>query len=269
MRFAFIGDLVGRSGRQLVLDRINELRDRLRLDFLVVNAENAAGGFGLTGSIADSLFEAGVDAITLGNHAFDQRDMLGHIEREARIIRPLNMASNTPGRGSVELRNAKGQKLLVVQLMGRLFMGMYDDPFKAIDQQLKPYFLGGNVDAILVDIHAEATSEKMALGHFLDGRSSLVAGTHTHIPTADHRVLAGGTAYITDVGMSGDYDSVIGMNKNISLERWQKHTPGPRHEPAGGDACLCGVVVETDAKTGLATSIDPIRWGHGLVNTVN
>ena len=264
LRILYVGDVVGRAGRALVKAELWGLRQRLALDAVVVNAENAAGGFGLTPAIADELFAAGADILTLGNHAWDQRELIGHIGSEPRIIRPLNMQPGTPGQGVAELRTSRGRKVAVLQVMGRLFMGLYGDPFRQLEEALASWFLGGNADAIIVDIHAEATSEKAALGHLLDGRVTLVVGTHTHVPTADHRVLPGGTAYISDVGMTGDYDSVIGMDKGISLQRWRSSVPGPRLQPADGAATLCAVYVETDSKTGLATRIEPLRLGGVL-----
>jgi len=267
LKILYVGDVVGRAGRSLVAAELQHLRERLRLDAVIVNAENAAGGFGLTAAIAADLFAAGADLLTLGNHAWDQRELIGHIQREPRIIRPLNMQPGTPGQGVGEIRTARGRRVVVLQVLGRLFTGLYGDPFQALEQALASRFLGGNADAIIVDVHAEATSEKTAIGHFLDGRVSLVVGTHTHVPTADHRVLAGGTAYITDVGMSGDYDSVIGMDKAISLERWRSSVPGPRLQPAAGPATLCAVLVATDAASGLATAITPLRLGGCLAAT--
>lgn len=264
MRILHVGDVVGRSGRAILLARLPALREALALDAVVVNAENAAAGYGLTAAIAREFLEGGADALTMGNHTFDQRELIAHIDREPRIVRPLNMAPGTPGRGATEIRTARGQRVLVLQVLGRLFMGLYDDPFRALEAELKRHVLGGTVDAIVVDLHAEATSEKLALGHFLDGRVSLVAGTHTHVPTADARILPGGTGYITDLGMTGDYDSVIGMDKAGSLQRWRSDVPGQRLSPALGEAMLCGVLVETDDRTGLARSIEPVRLGQGL-----
>ena len=238
---------------------LSRLREKHRLDVIVVNGENAAGGFGLTAAICDDFFAAGADLITTGNHVFDQREIIGHINKEPRLIRPLNMTEGTPGRGVGEVRLPDGRRFLVLQLMGRLFMGAYDDPFRALESVLAKHVLGQSAQTILVDIHAEATSEKQAIGHTADGRVSLVAGTHTHVPTADAQILPGGTAYITDVGMTGDYDSVIGMEKQSSMKRFRSHVPGPRMTPALGEATLCAVVVETDDKTGLARSIEQIR----------
>jgi 2',3'-cyclic-nucleotide 2'-phosphodiesterase len=264
MRLLYIGDVVGRSGRRVVLENLPGLRDRLALDAVILNGENAAGGYGITPSICQEFYDAGTDLITTGNHVFDQREIIPYLERDARLLRPLNMMPRTPGRGVTELRLPDGRNLLVAQVMGRLFMGQYDDPFRAIEAILARYRLGATATAIVVDVHAEATSEKMALGHFLDGRASLVVGTHTHVPTADAQVLSGGTAYISDVGMTGDYDSVIGMVKDVSLSRFRSHLPGPRNTPALGDASLCAVFLETDDASGLARRIDPVRVGGRL-----
>lgn len=259
MRILYCGDVVGRSGREVLIDQLPKLRERHKLDVIVVNGENAAGGFGMTAAICSEFLEAGADLITTGNHVFDQRDLIGHLDKEPRLLRPLNMMPGTPGRGVGEVQLADGRRLLVIQLMGRLFMGSYDDPFRALEGVLSKFILGTAAQAILVDIHAEATSEKMAIGHAADGRASLVAGTHTHVPTADAQILPGGTAYITDVGMTGDYDSVIGMEKGGAVKRFSSDLPGPRLTPALGDATLCAVLVETDDRTGLARSIEPVR----------
>ncbi|MGI9508026.1 MAG: TIGR00282 family metallophosphoesterase [Geminicoccaceae bacterium] len=266
MRILYCGDVVGRSGREAVTATLKQLRELHRLDVVVVNGENAAGGFGLTAAICDDFFSAGADLITTGNHAFDQREIIGHINKESRLIRPLNMAQGTPGRGVGEVRLPDGRRFLTIQLMGRLFMGLYDDPFRALEAELAKYMLGQSVQAILVDIHAEATSEKLAIGHTADGRVSLVAGTHTHVPTADAQILTGGTAYITDVGMTGDYDSIIGMEKESSMKRFRSDVPGPRMTPALGEATLCAVIVETDDKTGLARSIKQLKL-HGRLGS--
>ncbi|HWL67360.1 MAG TPA: TIGR00282 family metallophosphoesterase [Geminicoccus sp.] len=268
MRILFVGDVVGRSGRAAIERHLPDLRRRLELDVVVVNAENAAGGYGLTAKIAQRLFELGTDLITLGNHAWDQRELLVHIENEPRIVRPLNMMPGTPGRGIGELRLADGRRFVVLQVLGRLFMGLADDPMRALEAELASLSLPGTADAILIDVHAEATSEKLAHGHGFDGRVSAVVGTHTHVPTADHRVLAGGTAFITDVGMTGDYDSVIGMDKQASLERWRSPLPGRKMEPAQGEATLCAVLIETDDATGLARRIEPVRIGGSMPSTL-
>jgi metallophosphoesterase (TIGR00282 family) len=267
MRILFCGDVVGRAGRRLLIERLPGLRADLRLDIVIVNGENAAGGFGITPEICRDFYAAGADLITTGNHVFDQRELIGHIDQDPRMIRPLNMLPGTPGRGSVLLHLADGRKVLVVQVMGRLFMGSYEDPFGALESELARHPLGAAVDAIVVDVHAEATSEKMALGHFADGRASLVVGSHTHVPTADHQILPGGTAYITDVGMTGDYDSVIGMTKDVAVARFRSHVPGPRLTPALGEPTLCAVYVET-GQAGLAQRIAPLRLGARLAGAM-
>jgi metallophosphoesterase (TIGR00282 family) len=264
MRLLFCGDVVGRSGRKILLDHLDRLRAQLALDAVIVNAENAAGGFGITPLLTRELLDAGVDVLTTGNHVFDQREIIAVMEREPRLIRPLNMMPGTPGRGSAEVRLVDGRRLVVAQLIGRLFMGAYDDPFRALEGELSRHALGATVHALVIDVHAEATSEKMALGHLADGRASAVIGTHTHVPTADAWILPGGTAYITDVGMTGDYDSVIGMNKTVSVQRFRTHVPGPRNTPALGSATLCAVYLETDDRTGLASAIAPVRVGGRL-----
>lgn len=268
MRFLFCGDIVGRSGRDVLVERLPQLRRTLGLDFVVANAENAAGGFGVTEKICAELFEAGVDAITGGNHSWDQKEALSFIEREPRLLRPHNFPAGTPGRGAALFRTAQGRKVLVVNLMGRLFMDPLDDPFACVERELSKHRLGATADFVLVDIHAEATSEKMAMGHFLDGRVSLVVGTHTHVPTADAQILPGGTAYQSDAGMCGDYDSVIGMDKAVPVQRFTRKLPTERMSAASGPATLCGVFVETDARSGLATRVEPLRLGGRLQQQV-
>lgn len=240
------------------------LRRRLALDCVVVNAENAAHGFGLNARIVEELLACGVDAITTGNHVWDQREMLAEIDRQPRVLRPLNYPPGTPGRGVTVVQTETGASVMVINAMCRLFMDPMDDPFAAIDAALEPVGLGDTVDAILVDFHGEATSEKQALGHYLDGRVSLVVGTHTHVPTADCQVLPGGTAYQSDAGMCGDYDSVIGMQKAAPIHRFTRKIPGERLAPADGPATVCGVVVDLDPATGLARSIQPLRMGGRL-----
>jgi 2',3'-cyclic-nucleotide 2'-phosphodiesterase len=263
MRILFFGDIIGRSGREALSTHLPRLKEKLSPDFIIVNGENAAHGFGITDKIARDLFALGVDCITTGNHAWDQRDLIGTIDRTPALLRPANFPDGTPGRGHVVLSNPMGQKLLVCNLMGRLFMDPLDDPFAAANRLLAQYPLGGAVQGAVFDFHAETTSEKMAFGHFLDGRASLVVGTHTHIPTADAQILPGGTAYQTDAGMCGDYDSVIGMQKAAPIARFVRKMPTDKLTPADGVGTLCGVFVET-APTGLATRIDPIRLGGRL-----
>ncbi|KAB7740801.1 metallophosphoesterase [Parvibaculum sedimenti] len=263
MKLLFLGDIVGRAARDAIISDLPGLRADLDADFVVVNGENAAGGFGITAQICEELFDAGVDVVTLGNHAWDQREALVHIERESRLIRPVNFPKGTPGRGAHLFETAKGERVLVINAMGRVFMDALDDPFAAIERELDACPLGEVADAILVDFHGEATSEKMAMGHFCDGRASLVVGTHSHVPTADAQVLPGGTAYQTDAGMCGDYNSVIGMEKDEPLNRFLSKIPSGRFQPALGPATLCGVFVETDAR-GLASRIEPVRIGGRL-----
>ncbi len=264
MRLLFIGDIVGRAGRAVALEHVPYLRREWRLDCVVVNGENAAGGFGLNETICQDLIDAGADCVTLGNHAWDQREALVFIERQPRLLRPLNYPPGTPGRGANVFETAAGARVLVMNVMGRVFMDPLDDPFAGVERELSACPLGGACDAAIVDVHAETTSEKMAMGHFCDGRASLVVGTHTHVPTADAQVLPGGTGYLTDAGMCGDYDSVIGMEKAEPLRRFTRRISQGRFEPAAGPATLCGVAVETDDASGLATKIAPVRLGGRL-----
>jgi metallophosphoesterase (TIGR00282 family) len=268
MRLLFCGDLVGRSGRDVVVERLPGLRRDLALDLVVANGENAAGGFGITQKICDELYKAGVDCITTGNHVWDQKETTGFIGSDPRLLRPINFPAGTPGKGSGIYQTARGKKVLVANVMARLFMDPLDDPFQAAEQLLRAHKLGGNVDAILIDFHGEATSEKMAMGHFLDGKVSLVVGTHTHVPTADHTILPGGTAYQTDAGMCGDYDSVIGMEKATPIARFTKKMPTERLAAAMGPATLCGIFVETDDVTGLARRVEAVRVGGRLSQTL-
>jgi 2',3'-cyclic-nucleotide 2'-phosphodiesterase len=264
MRLLFVGDVVGRSGRAAVTERLPALKRDWNLDCIVVNGENAAGGFGITEAIYTEMVDAGADVISGGNHSWDQREALVFIERAPRLIRPLNYPPGTPGRGMVLFETANGARVLVINLMGRVFMDPLDDPFAIAERELSACALTTGADAIIVDIHCEATSEKQAMGHFCDGRASLVVGTHTHAPTSDHRVLSGGTAFITDVGMTGDYDSIIGMNKSEPIHRFVRRISSGKFEPALGPATLCAIAVETDDATGLATRIGPVRLGGKL-----
>jgi metallophosphoesterase (TIGR00282 family) len=264
MRILFLGDIVGRAGRDAVAAALPGLRQRLNLDIVVVNAENASHGFGLAPAMADTLFAAGADVLTLGNHAWDRKELLGYIETQPRLIRPLNFPPGTPGQGFAIVELANGRRVLVLQAMTRLFMELTDDPFRLTAELLGKHRLGVTVDAIIADIHGEATSEKMAYAHSFDGRVSLVIGTHTHVPTADTQILPGGTAYQTDAGMCGDYDSVIGMDKGGASARFWRRVPGERLAPAEGEATLCGVFLETDDRTGLALRAQPIRQGGRL-----
>ncbi len=263
MRLLFVGDVVGRAGRHAVTTLLPDLRRCWALDCVVVNGENAAGGFGITEAICSEILEAGADCVTLGNHSFDQREALVFITRQPRLIRPMNYPKGTPGNGTALIDTASGARVLVANVLGRTFMDAMDDPFAAIDAAIDACPLGQVCDAAIVDMHAEATSEKQAIGHFVDGRVSLVVGTHTHVPTADYQILPGGTAFMSDAGMTGDYDSVIGMDKEEPVRRMVRKVPGARFEPATGPATLCGVAVETDA-SGRAIKVAPVRLGGRL-----
>jgi hypothetical protein len=264
MRILLVGDVVGRSGRTVVCERLPGLIRDWKLDFVAVNGENAAGGFGITEAIYRELIDAGADAITGGNHSWDQKEALVFIERAPKLLRPINFPAGTPGRGAVLCETRGGARVLVVNAMGRIFMEPLDDPFAAIDRELAACPLRQGADAIVVDFHGEATSEKQTMGHFCDGRASLVVGTHTHVPTADLRVLPGGTAFMSDVGMTGDYDSVIGMTKEEPLQRFTRRISAARFEAAAGPATLCGVAVETDPGSGLAARVAAVRLGGVL-----
>jgi len=265
MKMLFLGDVMGRAGRAAVAERLPKLREDWGLDFVVVNGENASGGMGLTGDHAKIFLQAGADVVTLGDHAFDQKDMLRFIETEPRVIRPINFAKEAPGRGARLFEDRRGRKVLVTQVLGQVFMKRaFDDPFSALDGVLRAHPLGGLAQAILVDVHCEATSEKMAIGHFCDGRASVVVGTHTHVPTGDAMILKGGTAYMTDAGMCGDYDSVIGMEKAEPLRRFVTGMAREKFTPAGGEVTLSGLYVETDDRSGRATRAVPVRVGGRL-----
>ena len=264
MRFLFLGDVVGRSGRAAVLRELPGLRQRWNLDFVVVNGENADGGFGITEKILHDLLDAGADVVTLGNHAFDQRDALVFINRNDRLIRPLNMPEGTPGKGAGIFKAKNGMDVLVINALGRVFMAEHDCPFRAIDHEISACTLGEGADVIFIDFHAEATSEKQALGVFLDGRISAMAGTHTHSPTCDHRILPRGTAYQSDTGMCGDYNSVVGMDASEPVNRFVTRIPRERFEPAKGPATVCGLAIEIGDNDGLAKHIEAIRIGGVL-----
>jgi metallophosphoesterase (TIGR00282 family) len=266
VRILFIGDIVGRSGRNVVLELLPALIRDWQLDFVAINGENAAGGFGITESTAQDIFQAGADCITLGNHSWDQSEALTYILRETRLLRPYNYPKTLqiPGRGSQLFTTPGGRRVFVVQIHGSAFMESLDDPIQGVAAALEEAPLRRVADAVIVEIHAEATAEKMTLAHFVDGRATAVIGCHTHIPTADAQVLPGGTAYVTDAGMCGDYDSVIGMKKGPIVQRAATRLPTERKSPADGPATLCGVFVESDDETGLARAIEPIRIGGRL-----
>ena len=265
MRILYLGDVMGRAGRQGIEQALPALRDTLALDFIVLNAENTTSGMGLSAAHAKALFAAGTDCLTLGDHAFDQKEMLSFIDQEPRIIRPLNFSKSAPGRGAAVFTASRGRRVLVAQVLGQVFMKRpFADPFSAADSVLSKHPLGVQVQAAILDIHAEATSEKMAMGHFCDGRASLVVGTHTHVPTADTMILEGGTAYQSDAGMCGDYNSIIGMQKGEPLRRFVTGMPKERFTPAKGAPSLCGVLLVTDDVSGKALKVEPLRHGGRL-----
>ena len=264
MNILVCGDVVGRAGRDAIKTHLPGLKRDLAIDVAIVNAENAAGGFGLSERLAGELYEAGADILSTGNHVWDQRELISYITRDPRILRPANFPEGTPGAGWRLHPLGGGGNVLVVNLMGRLFMEALDDPFARLETILAQHKLGRGASAIIVDFHAEATSEKMAFGHFADGRVSAVIGTHTHVPTADAQILPGGTAYVSDAGMCGDYDSVIGMQKAPSVRRFVTKMPGEKAKPAEGEGTLCGIFVAIDEATGLARRIEPVRIGGRL-----
>lgn len=263
MRLLFLGDVVGRSGRDSLAAHLPKLRGKLALDFVVANGENVAHGFGITDKTARDLYESGVDCITTGNHIWDQREIIATIDGDPRLLRPINFPRGTPGRG-IGVFTVGQRRIVVVNVMARLFMESLDDPFAAVESVLATQRLGAGVDVLMIDVHGEASSEKMALGHFCDGRASLVVGSHSHVPTADAQILPGGTGYQTDAGMCGDYDSVIGMKKGPAIQRFIRKMPGERLSPAEGEGTLCGIFAEIDAATGLTRRIEPVRIGGRL-----
>ncbi|MEO1702656.1 MAG: TIGR00282 family metallophosphoesterase [Pseudomonadota bacterium] len=269
MHILFLGDMVGRTGRTAVFERLPGLIIDHNIDFVVVNGENAAGGFGVTEAILQETLDAGADVMTTGNHVWDQREALTFADRQDRFLRPANFPDGTPGRGANVYEARNGQRVLVSNIMGNLFMGQsLRDPFEAADRVLGEAVLGREYDAVIFDFHAEATAEKVCFGHHLDGRASLVVGTHTHIPTADCQILNAGTGYMTDAGMCGDYDSSIGMDKEEPLNRFITKLPRGRFEAAEGPATISGVAIKTSDQSGLTEEIHPVRIGARLQEVV-
>lgn len=270
MKIACFGDVVGKAGLEAIVKYVKANKAKHKFDFVIVNGENSANGFGITKAICSELFGAGVDVITLGNHTFDQKNELGLVESEKNLIRPINYPKNTPGRGHVIVANQNtGKKLLVINAIGRSFMELNDNPFFVIEEFLKQHKLGANIDAIIIDFHAQVTAEKAALAKYFDGMVSGIFGSHTHIPTADARIFPNGTGFISDCGMCGDYNSIIGYDYAASLLRFTKKTETfARITPASGDSTVCGVVMEID-DTGLCFSISSIRKGGCLVEQVD
>lgn len=259
MKVIYCGDVVGRAGRDAVYNNLKKIREDYKADVIIVNVENSAHGFGVTQGIAREFLEKGCDVMTTGNHVWQQRDIIPFLEESKQIIRPLNYPESSPGRGACIFELANGRRILITQVLGRLFMDAVDNPAFTLDKLLKNYNLGKNIDAIFVDIHAESTSEKLSLGHYLDGRVSIVAGTHTHIPTSDAHILSKGTAYITDVGMCGNYDSVLGFDKQSPIERLCQVYNGNRLEVCRSNGEVWGIAVDIDDKTGLANNIEQFK----------
>ncbi len=255
---------MGRSGREALEHHLPQIKAKHQPDVTLVNGENAANGRGITEKICKEFYNWGADVITTGNHIWDQREIIPYITRDPKLLRPANYPEGTNGNGVVTVQAANGGKITIINLMGRLFMDALDDPFQVMDKILKDIQLAKNTDAIFVDFHAETTSEKMSFAHHFDGRITAMVGTHTHVPTADTHVLEGGTAYQTDAGMTGDYNSVIGVDKDIAIKRFLKRGPGERMIPASGEATLCGCIIETNDNTGLARSIKSIKLGGVL-----
>ncbi len=264
MKLLYCGDIMGRSGREAIAAHLPPLRERLGLDFVVACGENAAHGFGITVAICEELYQVGVDVITLGNHAWDQREIIEYIKQQPKLLRPLNFPPGTPGQGSGLYQTANGQKIFVAQVICRLFMEAADDPFRAVKAAIDTQSMPATVHAAILDIHGEATSEKAGLAYLADGRVSLAVGSHSHIPTADTRIMTGGTAFQTDAGMCGDFDSIIGMKKELAMHRFTNRVPGQRLEPSTGEGTMCGVYVETSDATGLAVRVEPVRIGGAL-----
>lgn len=264
MKILFLGDIVGRNARDTAIAQLPELRKKYKLDVIIVNVENAAHGFGVTAQICDDFYKAGADCLTTGNHVWDQREILAYIDRDPKLLRPLNYPEGTPGKGAYILTTPRGEKVLIANMMARLYMDALDDPFAAANKLCNVHRLGRDVQAIFIDFHGEASSEKMALGNYLDGRASFVVGTHTHVPSGDARILPKGTGYMTDAGMCGAYDSVIGMDTQLAVNRFVRKTPGEKLYPADGPVTLCGLIATIDSKTGLCAKVEPLRIGGSL-----
>ena len=266
MNILILGDIMGISGRNALNQKLPKLIDNNEIEFVIANGENSADdGKGITKDIAEEFFKNGVDVITSGNHIWDKQETTNYIDEEKRLLRPANLAEGSPGRGyEIYFSKNKKYKIGVINLMGNVFMRKTEDVFKEASKIKKKMILKKNVDFLVVDFHGEITSEKMASGHFFDGEATCVVGTHTHVPTADTRILENGTAYQTDIGMCGDYNSVIGMNKENSLKRFLKDKDAIKHFPAEGEGTLSGIIVETNTKTGLAKNVSRLIEGGSL-----
>tara|TARA_B100000686_G_C16659571_1_gene900146 strand:+ start:322 stop:1119 length:798 start_codon:yes stop_codon:yes gene_type:complete len=265
MRIIFLGDVVGKSGCSALEKNLNNIIKDKKIDFVIANGENAAdGGVGISEKISNELFSYGVNVITTGNHVWDLQETAEYINREKKLLRPFNLPSASPGEGFGIYQIKNGLKIGVLNLMGNIFMKKCENVFESSVEFLKKNILKKNFDFLVVDLHGEITSEKMAIGHFFDGKATLVVGTHTHVPTNDARVLKNGTAYLTDAGMCGDYNSVIGMNKENSLNKFL-NKEAIKHFPATGEASLCGLIVDANTKTGLADKAESFIFGGDLI----
>jgi metallophosphoesterase (TIGR00282 family) len=269
MKILFCGDIVGKTGRNAIEKHVPKLKTELGLDLVIANVDNASGGFGVNKNTFDELVNLGVDVMTGGDHIWDQKDTIGFIANQKNLLRPLNFPKHTPGNGAVVFNTKNHKKVLVIHLLGQVFIkNNLNCPFEMVEDLLKNYQLGKNIDSIIVDIHAEATSEKMAMGKFLDGKVSFVVGSHTHIPTNDFHIMRQGTAYQTDAGMCGDYNSVIGMQEGVPLKSFLTKRRVGKMEPATGEATFCATLVEIDEKTGLAKKIEVIKLDGVLMNQI-
>ena len=267
MNILILGDIVGPSGRKAIVKKLPNLIKKKKIDFVIINGENAADpGVGITKKNTEEFFEAGTDVITTGNHVWDQKETMEFITSEKRLLRPENLIKGSPGVGTGIFNSKNNKKVAVINLMGNIFMKKCEDVFEAAKKFIQTVKLIKDADFIIVDLHGEITSEKMAMGYLFDGKATMVVGTHTHVPTSDHRIMEKGTAYQTDIGMCGDYNSVIGMNRDNSLKRFLKDSSGTKHYPALGEATISGLMVQADEKTGLAKKIEPIIVGGVLEN---
>ncbi len=267
MNILILGDIVGPAGRKAVIEKLPGIIKKKKLDFIILNGENAADpGVGITRKIVNDFFQVGADVITTGNHVWDQKEVIDFIDSENRLLRPENLVKGSPGKGYGIFKAKNNKKVAVINLMGNIFMKKCDDVFQEAKKLMQIIELKKDADFIIVDMHGEITSEKMAMGYFFDGKATAVVGTHTHVPTSDHRIMEKGTAYQTDMGMCGDYDSVIGMNRENSLKKFFKDPQASKHFPALGEATLSGLMITADDKTGLAKKVEPFILGKSLEN---
>ncbi len=267
MNILILGDVIGLSGREAITKKLPNLIKQKKIDFVIVNGENAADpGVGITKKNVEEFFKAGSDVITTGNHIWDQTETMKFITSEERLLRPQNLVEGSPGKGFGIYNSKNNKKVAVINLMGNIFMKKCDDVFESAKKFIQNVKLKKDADFIVVDMHGEITSEKMAMGYLFDGKATMLVGTHTHVPTSDHRIMEKGTAYQTDIGMCGDYNSVIGMNKDNSLKRFFKDPSGEKHYPAYGEATISGLMVTADNETGLANKVEPIILGKYFEN---